>query len=99
MAFTTRDIVPLSHARTHFSELVEEVRGGAEKIITKNGEGYVALIDAAQLDFYHRLAAEHFQLELLHDLERGLDDIDAGRVRDARTAIKEIKARRARARR
>jgi len=95
MALTTRDIVSLSHARTHLSKLAEEVRAGAEKVITKNGEGYVALIDADRLDYYHRLAARDGQLELLQSLERGLGDIDAGRVTDARTAMKRFKARRA----
>lgn len=96
MAFTTKDIVPLSHARSHFSELAEEVHAGAEKIITKNGESYVALVDAARLDYYHRLEAERGQLSLLQDLERGLDDVRAGRVSDAATALKRMKAQRAR---
>jgi prevent-host-death family protein len=96
MALTTRDIVPLSHARTHFSELAEEVRAGAEKLITKNGESYVAIVPAAQLDYYHQLAAQHGDLELLKSLERGLDDIDAGRVMDARAALRRFKQRRAR---
>lgn len=93
MAFTARDIVSLSHARTHLSELADEVKAGAEKIITKNGESYVALIPAAQLDYYHRLAEGRGQLELLEDIERGLDDVATGRVRSARSALRDIKAR------
>ena len=96
MTLTSRDIVPLSHARAHLSELADEVRAGAEKIITKNGESYVALVDAARLDFYHRLEAEREEVETLKSIERGLDDIDAGRVTDARIALRKIKARRAR---
>jgi prevent-host-death family protein len=96
MALTSKDIVPLSHARAHLSELADEVRAGAEKIITKNGESYVALVDAARLDYYHRLAAERGQIELLEGLERGLDDIDAGRYEDARKVLRRFKARRAR---
>ncbi|KVE43319.1 type II toxin-antitoxin system Phd/YefM family antitoxin [Burkholderia sp. BDU5] len=49
------DIVPLSIARARFSELADEARDGGEKIITKNGAAYVALIDARRLDHYHRL--------------------------------------------
>ncbi|MEO7940476.1 MAG: type II toxin-antitoxin system prevent-host-death family antitoxin, partial [Burkholderiaceae bacterium] len=45
MAFTARDVVPLTQARATLSELVEQVKAGAEKIITKNGESYVAIID------------------------------------------------------
>jgi prevent-host-death family protein len=96
MPLTSRDIVPLSHARAHLSELADEVRAGAEKIITKNGESYVALVDAARLDYYHRLAAERWQLELLEDVERGIDDVAAGRTRDARGLLQKIKKRRAR---
>ncbi len=95
MALTSRDIVSLSHARSHLSELAEEVRAGAEKVITKNGEGYVALIDAARLDYYHRLAARDGQLDLVGSLERGLDDIQGGRVTDARLALRRFKGRRA----
>jgi prevent-host-death family protein len=49
MGISASDVIPLSHARANFSELAEEVKGGAEKIITKNGESYVALIDASRL--------------------------------------------------
>jgi prevent-host-death family protein len=45
MSFSANDIVPLSQARAKLSELADAVKGGAEKIITKNGESYVALID------------------------------------------------------
>ena len=38
MAISASDVIPLSHARANFSELAEDVRGGAEKLITKNGE-------------------------------------------------------------
>ena len=55
MAFSASDVIPLSQARANFSELVDDVRGGAEKIITKNGEAVIALIDAKRLDYYHRL--------------------------------------------
>lgn len=96
MAIFVKDIVPFTHARAHLSELAEEVKAGAEKIITKNGEGYVALIDAARLDYYHALEQERFHLILLEDARKGFEDIEAGRVMDAETAIQEIRERRAR---
>ena len=37
------DSVSLAQVRSRFSELVQEVKAGAEKIITKDGEPYVAL--------------------------------------------------------
>lgn len=94
MAISARDVVPLSHARANFSELAEEVKGGAEKIITKNGESYVALIDANRLDYYHRLERERIHLLLIDEAAKGLDDVAAGKVKDARNAIQSIKRRR-----
>lgn len=89
MSITVNDIVSLSTARAHFSELAEKVKAGAEKVITKNGESYVALIDARQLDYYHRLEQAHLQLRLLDEANQGLDDVVTGRTQDARSVIAE----------
>lgn len=94
MSISARDVVPLSHARANFSELAEEVKGGAEKIITKNGESYIALIDARRLDYYHQLERERIHLLLIDDASKGLDDVAAGKVTDARSALQSIKRRR-----
>ena len=90
MALTASDIIPLTQARANLSELADEVKAGVEKIITKNGESYVALIDADRLDYYHRLERERINLLLLDEVERGLADVTAGRVRDAREALAEF---------
>ncbi len=94
MAITARDVVPLTQARARLSELAEEVKAGAEKIITRNGESYVALIDAERLDYYHRLERERIHLVLLEEAAKGLADVAAGRTRDAREALGELKRRR-----
>jgi len=94
MGISTSDVIPLSHARANFSELAEEVKAGAEKIITKNGESYIALIDAQRLDYYHQLEHEHIHLLLIDEASKGLDDVAAGRVKDARSVIQAIKRRR-----
>jgi len=94
MGITANDVVSLSQARAGFSELAEEVRAGAGEIITKNGESYVALIDAQRLDHYHRLERERIHLLLTSEASRGLDDVATGRVKDARGAIQAIKRRR-----
>ncbi len=94
MGIAASDVIPLSHARANFSELAEEVKGGAEKIITKNGESYVALIDASRLDYYHQLERERIHLLLIGDASKGLDDVAAGKVKDARSVIQSIKRRR-----
>jgi prevent-host-death family protein len=93
MAITAADIVPLSQARANLSELADQVKAGAEKIITKNGESYVALIDAARLDYYHQLERERIHLLLIDDASKGLDDVAAGRTKDARAAIAALKKR------
>jgi antitoxin (DNA-binding transcriptional repressor) of toxin-antitoxin stability system len=80
MAISSKDLVPLGQVRARLTELAEEVHAGSEKIITRNGEGYVALIDARRLDHYHRLEREHIDLTLLTEAELGLDDVDAGRT-------------------
>ena len=94
MAISASDVVPLSYARANISELADEVKAGAEKIITKNGESYVALIDAQRLDYYHRLEREHIHLLLIDAAAQGLEDVAAGRVRNARGAIAALKRRR-----
>ena len=95
MSFSTHDIVPFSAARANLSELAEQVKAGAEKIITKNGESYVALIDAERLDHYHQLERANIHLLLLSEAEKGLADIKAGRTKDARRALSALKKRRA----
>jgi prevent-host-death family protein len=95
MGIPASDVVPLTQARAKLSELAEQVKAGAEKIITKNGESYIALIDAERLDYYHRLERERIHLLLIDDARRGLADIAAGRTQDADAAIAELQAQRA----
>jgi prevent-host-death family protein len=95
MGFAASDVVPFTQARANLSELAEQAKGGAEKIITKNGESYVALIDADRLDYYHRLERERIHLLLIDDARRGLEDITAGRTVEADGAIAELQKRRA----
>ncbi len=94
MGITTTDIVPFTQARANFSALAEQVKAGAEKIITKNGASYVALIDASRLDYYHQLDKERFHLGLIADARRGLSEITAGKTQDADAAISKRQQRR-----
>ena len=96
MGFTASDVVPFTQARANLSELAEQAKAGAEKIITKNGESYVALIDADRLDYYHRLERERIHLLLIDDAKRGLDDITAGHTHEADAAIAQLQQRRSR---
>ena len=95
MGFSASDVVPFTQARANLSELADQVKAGAEKIITKNGESYVALIDADRLDYYHRLERERIHLLLIDDARRGLDDITAGRTHKADSALASLQKRRA----
>ena len=95
MPIFASDIIPFSQARANLSDLADQVKAGAEKIITKNGESYVALIDSDRLDYYHQLERERIHLLLVGEADKGLDDIRAGHTSDARTTLKAIKRRRA----
>jgi len=76
MPISSKDIISLTHARAKLTDLCEEVRTqGNEKIITKNGESCVALVNAERLDDYHRFEREHIHLTLLDEALRGLDDL------------------------
>ena len=78
MSFTAQDVVPISEARARLTELADDVVSGAEKLLTKNGAAYVALVDAKKLDYYHRLEEEHASLVLLGEAEAGLREVLAG---------------------
>lgn len=78
MGLRTSDVVPISEARARLTELAEEVVGGAEKVLTKNGASFVAIVDARKLDYYHALEEEHAGLVLLDEAEVGLRQVIAG---------------------
>jgi len=79
MTLRAADIIPISEARARLTELAEDVVGsGSEKVLTKNGSSYVALVDARKLDYYHALEQEHAGLILLADAEIALRQIIAG---------------------
>jgi PHD/YefM family antitoxin component YafN of YafNO toxin-antitoxin module len=83
MSLRAKDVVPISEARARLTELAEDVVGhGAEKLLTKNGASYVALVDARKLDYYHALEAEHAGLVLVQAALEGLDDLAANRLLD-----------------
>ncbi|MEO8629734.1 MAG: type II toxin-antitoxin system prevent-host-death family antitoxin [Betaproteobacteria bacterium] len=90
MTIRSNDIVPITEARAKLAELAEEVvRDSSEKILTKNGAGHVALIDAKRLDYYHALEAEQGSLSALLEAQKALEDVIAGRMMTA----EELRAR------
>jgi antitoxin (DNA-binding transcriptional repressor) of toxin-antitoxin stability system len=68
------DLVSIEDAQLRLSELADHVVAGAEKILTKDGLPYVAMIDARKLDYLHSLEVEHRGMVLLDDAARGLKD-------------------------
>jgi prevent-host-death family protein len=81
MSIRTKDVVPISEARARLTELAEEVvEAGAEKVLTKNGSSYVAIVDAKKLDYYHALEQAHAKLGLMDEAERSLRQVLAGHV-------------------
>lgn len=93
MAISASDVIPLSQARANLSELADQVKAGAEKIITKNGESYIAMIDARRLDYYHQLERERIHLLLISDARQGLADLAAGKVKDAHSTLSALQRR------
>ena len=87
MAIKSDDIVPLNEVRARFHELAEEVRAGAEKIITRDGENYVALVDPRRLEHYHRLERGHIRLAMLEEALNGIQDVRDGRVATPRQVL------------
>ncbi len=81
MTIRSTDIVSITDARARLAELADEImRDGSEKILTKNGAGVVALIDARRLDYYHSLEAMQANFDALLEAKKGLEDIAAGRT-------------------
>jgi len=91
MAFTAGVIAQRSQARVNFSEVADQVKAGAKNIVTKNGESYLAVVDAQRLGCYHQIEREYIHLQLIDDASAGLRDVAEGRVRTVRTALAALK--------
>jgi len=88
MSTSASDVVLFTQAHAHLSELADQVKAGAENLVTKNGESYVALIDE------HRLEHERIHLLLTDDACRGVEGITAGRTHEAHATLAAMKKRR-----
>ena len=74
------DVVPITSARARLTEIAAEVvASGQPKVLTRNGESYVAVVGIADLDEFQRLrAADH--MRNLHDLSRAAREAAAGKA-------------------
>ena len=89
MALSDR-IKPISYVKSHASSILRELaEGGRPLIITQNGEAKAVLQDV------HSFEQTQETMALLKILALGNRQIEDGRVRPARQALKEIRARRA----
>jgi len=86
------DVVPITSARARLTELAAEVAAsGQPKVLTRNGESYVAVVSVADLDEFLRLrAADH--LRNLHDLSHAAREIAAGKAMSAAAFRKQATA-------
>lgn len=77
------DVVPITSARARLTEIAAEVvASGQPKVLTRNGESYVAVVGVADLDEFHRLrAADH--LRNLHDLAVAAREVASGQAMSA----------------
>ncbi|MET3108968.1 antitoxin (DNA-binding transcriptional repressor) of toxin-antitoxin stability system [Oxalobacteraceae bacterium GrIS 2.11] len=85
MEFSRNETMPLSQARANFSELADQAKAGSGKIITKNVERYVALINV------QRLELAYIGRLLIDEVNAGLNDVESGQIKDARATIKSMK--------
>ncbi len=83
-------IKPISYVKSHASSILRELaETGRPLIITQNGEAKAVLQDV------HSFEQTQETMALLKILALGNRQIEDGRVRPAKQALKEIRARRA----
>ena len=86
------DIQPLSTHRMHLAAHFRRVQEtGRPLFVTSNGRPTAVVLSP---DAYDRLAAKAELADDLLLIDRGLQDVQAGRVREARPAIEELARRR-----
>lgn len=86
MSCSPSDVLPSNQARA----LAAQAEAGAEKVISKNGERCVALIDAARLDDCRRLERERVHASTAIRPARRGSRLEAGR--GARPSVKQNRA-------
>ena len=87
----TQDIQSISELRGHLSENFERIQQtGRPLFVTKEGKTAAVVLSPATFDALMDRAelAENLLL-----IDRGLEDVKAGHVRDARSGIRELASR------
>lgn len=87
----TEDIQPLSEHRAHLTAHFQRVQEtGRPLFVTTNGRTAAVVLSP---EAYDALAEKAELADNLLLIDRGLADVDAGRVRDARNGIRELAAK------
>jgi len=87
-----KDIHSLSDFKRNTSEFLEQMRGsGHPLVLTINGKAELVVQDAIS---YQKLLDRVDQVEGLAGIERGLSDVEAGRVTPLRKFEQEFRAKR-----
>lgn len=82
----SEDIVPVAKFKAHVSEVLRRVRAnGRPVVITQGGEPAGVLLSPREYDLLT------YQQRFLDSVNRGLDDIAAGRVHSAQDVKQRIK--------
>jgi prevent-host-death family protein len=87
-----KEIHSLSDFKRNTAELLDEMRrNGHPLVLTINGKAEIVVQDAAS---YRKLLDQLDQLEALAGINRGLADVDAGRVTPLREFEAEFRSKR-----
>lgn len=84
--------VPVSEMRDHIADYVERIERDGRVMITKNGKERAYLISVRELRALEETVEVLENSALLQNLQRGLEDIKAGRVREATDVFAELDA-------
>jgi prevent-host-death family protein len=78
MELTLQDIIPISQARARLTELADDVAShGGVKLLTRNGEGYAAIVPAQDVDDLQQFRAAK-RLSDLQTLAQAMTEIEDG---------------------
>jgi hypothetical protein len=81
MAIRSEEFVRINEAGARLRELVNDVAGGTDTILTdEDGVARAAIVDVNKLKHYRQLDSEVPSPFSLDDLEKGLDDVIGGHV-------------------
>ncbi len=88
----SKDIHSLSDFKRNTSEFLERMRGsGHPLVLTINGKAELVVQDAAS---YQKLLERVDEMEALEGIQRGLADVEAGRVTPLKKFEKEFRTKR-----